>query len=177
MTAQLLYEITGPRYLNPDVTTRFDSIALEQVGPDRVAITGVRGEAPPPTSKVCLNLLGAVKASLTFPLVGLSNADNTQIMSNGSMYGTPFHLVVTAEDAQSYKPRMRGFEVMLDKLNARPEDLLHVSSSFRYDLMTAHDLGIRDKAWVKRGHEPRGNAEYGYHEIDDVGGLAGLVGL
>ena len=49
VTAQLLYEIAGPRYLGPDVTSRFDTIALADVGPDRVAITGVRGEAPPRT--------------------------------------------------------------------------------------------------------------------------------
>ena len=119
---------------------------------------------------------GLAKIAGKIPLVGLTNAANAQIMTNVAMYGSPFHLVVTAEDAQSYKPRMRGFEVMLDKLGARPEDLLHVSSSFRYDLMTAHDLGIRDKAWVKRGHEPA-NPFYGYHEIDDIGGLPGLVGL
>jgi hypothetical protein len=71
VTAQLLYEITGPRYLNPDVTARFDTITIAQQGPDRVAITGVRGEAPPDTSKVCVNLAGGVKASLSFPLVGL----------------------------------------------------------------------------------------------------------
>ena len=112
-----------------------------------------------------------------YPLVGLSNASDAQIHHNVAKYEAPFHAVFTAEQAQSYKPRMRGFEYMLDKLGARPEDLLHVSSSFRYDLMTAHDLGIRDKAWVNRGHEPRGNAFYGFHEIADIGGLPGLLGL
>ena len=83
VTAQLLYEITGPRYLNPDVTARFDSVSLEQVGPDRVAVTGVRGEAPPATSKVCLNLLGGVKASLTFPLVGLDIEQKADLLLRG----------------------------------------------------------------------------------------------
>lgn len=46
-------------------------------------------------------------------------------------------------------------------LGCNPEDVLHVSSSFRYDLMTAHDLGITQKAWVNRGHEPA-NPYYGY---------------
>ncbi len=71
VTAQLLYEIGEPRYLNPDVTSRFDTIRLSQEGPDRVAITGVRGEPPPPTSKVCINLAGAHKATLGFYLAGL----------------------------------------------------------------------------------------------------------
>ncbi|MCE3553617.1 DUF1446 domain-containing protein [Pseudonocardia sp. RS11V-5] len=53
-TAQLLYEIQGPRYLNPDATVHFDSIRLEQVGKDRVAIAPVVGSPPPPTAKVAV---------------------------------------------------------------------------------------------------------------------------
>ncbi len=55
VTSQLLYEIGGPQYLGPDVTTRFDTIQLEQIGPDRVRMYGIRGEPPPPTLKVCIN--------------------------------------------------------------------------------------------------------------------------
>ena len=58
VTAQLLYEIGGPRYLNPDVTARFDSIRLEQQGPDRVRVSGIKGEPPPLTAKVGLNYIG-----------------------------------------------------------------------------------------------------------------------
>jgi hypothetical protein len=71
VTAQLLYEIAGPRYLNPDVTTRFDTIHLADDGPDRVRITGVRGEAPTEDLKVCLNMLGGFRNELTFVLTGL----------------------------------------------------------------------------------------------------------
>ena len=56
VTAQLLYEIGGPAYPNPDVVARFDTIRLEQEGPDRVRVAGVRGEPPPPTTKVCHQL-------------------------------------------------------------------------------------------------------------------------
>src|SRR5262245_30268293 len=48
VTAQLLYEIQGLPYFNPDATARFDAIRLEQQGPDRVRVSGVRGEPPPP---------------------------------------------------------------------------------------------------------------------------------
>jgi hypothetical protein len=80
VTAQLLYEITGPRYLNPDVTSRFDSVRLDQIGPDRVSISGVRGEAPPPTSKVCINLVAGTKATLSFPLVGLDIPEKAALL-------------------------------------------------------------------------------------------------
>ncbi|HKN99439.1 MAG TPA: acyclic terpene utilization AtuA family protein [Pseudonocardiaceae bacterium] len=71
VTAQLLYEIGGPRYLGPDVTSRFDTITLTQAGPDRVRISGVRGEAPPDTAKVCLNTLAGFRNGATFVLCGL----------------------------------------------------------------------------------------------------------
>ena len=71
VTAQLLYEITGARYAGPDVTTRFDTLSLSEEGPDRVRISGVRGEAPPPTLKVALNTLGGFRNETTFVLTGL----------------------------------------------------------------------------------------------------------
>jgi hypothetical protein len=54
VTAQLLYEIQGPRYLNPDATVHLETVHLEQVGPDRVAIGPVTGSPPPPTAKVAV---------------------------------------------------------------------------------------------------------------------------
>jgi hypothetical protein len=70
VTAQLLYEITGPRYAGPDVVARFDTIELADDGPDRVRISGVRGELPPPSTKVCLNALGGHRNEVTFVLTG-----------------------------------------------------------------------------------------------------------
>ncbi|MCZ7467361.1 haloacid dehalogenase type II [Rhizobium rhizogenes] len=119
---------------------------------------------------------GLAKVAKEIPLVILSNAMNSQIMSNVEKLGAPFHAVYTAEQAQAYKPRFRPFEYMFDMLGCGPEDMLHVSSSFRYDLMSAHDLGIKNKVWVNRGHEPA-NPYYGYVEISDISGLAGVVGL
>ena len=110
------------------------------------------------------------------PLVILSNAMNEQIHHNVAKLGAPFHRVYTAQQAGAYKPRLRAFEYMLDQLACAPEDVLHVSSSLRYDLMSANDLGFRNKAFVARGHEP-GNPAYGYREIPDIGGLPALVGL
>ncbi|QNP67389.1 DUF1446 domain-containing protein [Streptomyces genisteinicus] len=71
VTAQLLYETAGPRYAGPDVTARLDTVRLTQDGPDRVLISGVRGEAPPPTLKVGLNRLGGWRNEVVFVLTGL----------------------------------------------------------------------------------------------------------
>ena len=71
VTAQLLYEITGARYANPDATARMDSVELSSEGPDRVRISGVTGEPPPPTYKVSLNSIGGFRNSTTFVLTGL----------------------------------------------------------------------------------------------------------
>ena len=71
VTSQLLYEIDAPGYLGPDVTARFDTIRLQQSGPDRVLIDSVRGEPPPPTLKVATNEMGGFRSEITVALTGL----------------------------------------------------------------------------------------------------------
>jgi hypothetical protein len=71
VTAQLLYEVTGARYAGPDVTTRLDSVVLTQDGPDRVRLSGAKGEPPPPSYKVSLNTVGGFRNDVTFVLTGL----------------------------------------------------------------------------------------------------------
>jgi 2-haloacid dehalogenase len=119
---------------------------------------------------------GLARVAKEIPLVILSNSMKNLIMSNVEKLGAPFHTVITAEETGAYKPHMKGFEYMLDKLGCGPEDITHVSSSFRYDLMTAYDLGIKSKVWVNRGHEPA-NPYYEYTEVAGIDGLAAAVGL
>ena len=112
-----------------------------------------------------------VNVPLYVPAVRLFETTLTERLA-----GVVAEAALTAEQAQSYKPRMKGFEFMFDTLGCGPEDVVHCSSSCRYDLMTAHDLGIKNKVWVNRGHEPA-NPYYGYVEIKDIGGLPGVLGL
>jgi len=111
-----------------------------------------------------------------YPLVILSNAAEEQIQSNVDKLGAPFHAVYTAEQAQAYKPRLPAFEYMLHQLGVGPDDILHVSSSLRYDLIPAHDLRVTNKVYVNRGYEPS-TPYYGYHEVKDISGLAALLGV
>jgi Acyclic terpene utilisation family protein AtuA len=80
VTAQLLYEVAGPRYAGPDATLRLDTVQLRQEGPDRVAITGVRGEPPPPTLKVSLNYVGGYRNQVEFVLTGLDIDAKAQLV-------------------------------------------------------------------------------------------------
>lgn len=116
------------------------------------------------------------KLAKEYKLVIFSNSMDDLIPHSVEKLGAPFHRVYTAQQAGAYKPRLKAFEYMIDQLGCSPDDILHVSSSLRYDLMSAHDIGIKNKVFVGRGHEPS-TPYYGYHEIKDLGGLPGLVGL
>lgn len=90
VTSQLLYEIGGPRYLGPDVTARFDTIALEQVEPDRVRISGTIGEPPPPTLKVATNELGGYRNSVAIALTGLDIEAKAEVVEAAFWRACPF---------------------------------------------------------------------------------------
>ncbi len=70
VTAQLVYEIGEPAYLNPDVITHLDTATLIDLGDDRVQIRGVRGSAPPATTKVAITGVGGWENSVLFALTG-----------------------------------------------------------------------------------------------------------
>jgi hypothetical protein len=80
--AQLLYEVRDPKYLTPDVAARFDTIEISQEAENRVKITGVLGEPPPETTKVCINNLGAYRNSMTIVLTGLDIEKKAKIFED-----------------------------------------------------------------------------------------------
>lgn len=133
---------------------------------DAVPTWGPHADVPGPLARVAREI----------PLVILSNASNNQIHHNVDKLGAPFHAVYTAEQAGAYKPRLKAFEFMIDQLGCDPADLLHVSAHVRYDLMSAWDLRIPHRLFVNRGYEPA-VPFYGNHEIADLAGLPGLLGL
>jgi len=71
VTAQLLYEISTPAYINPDVVGHFDTMKIEQSGPDRVHVSETRGSTPPATMKVCINTAGGYRNGFQMQLTGL----------------------------------------------------------------------------------------------------------
>ncbi|MDC3152778.1 DUF1446 domain-containing protein [SAR86 cluster bacterium] len=71
VTAQLLYEINSPAYVNPDVIAHFDTLKIEEVEEDRVYVSGCRGSSPPNKHKVCINLAGGFRNGMEIILTGL----------------------------------------------------------------------------------------------------------
>ena len=90
VTSQLLYEIGGPAYLGPDVTARFDTISLEQLGPDRVRVSGTRGEPPPATLKVAMNELGGYRNEVGVALTGLDIEAKAALVEEAFWLACPY---------------------------------------------------------------------------------------
>jgi hypothetical protein len=115
VTAQLLYEIGGPAYANPDVTAMFDTIELEQAGPDRVRISGVRGGAAPETLKVALNTLGGFRNSASLVLTGL-DVEAKADLALRTIAGIPLAQALSAtpqENAEASRFAVRELHVAL----------------------------------------------------------------
>ena len=82
VTAQLLYEISAPEYLNPDVIAHFDTLNIKEVSKDRVYVSGCRGSSPTSTHKVCINLAGGYRNGMEFILTGIDIEEKAQIITD-----------------------------------------------------------------------------------------------
>jgi len=82
VTAQLLYEISSPAYLNPDVIAHFDTLKIEQDSKDRVYISGCRGSSPTQSHKVCINLAGGYRNGMEFILTGLDIEEKAKVITD-----------------------------------------------------------------------------------------------
>jgi len=80
--AQLLYEISDPAYLNPDVIGHFDTLSIEQVGDDRVYVSGCKGSCPPPSHKVCINTQGGFRNGFEVMITGLDIEEKAKVLSD-----------------------------------------------------------------------------------------------
>ena len=82
VTAQLLYEINSPAYVNPDVIAHFDTLKIEEVGKDKVYVSGCRGSSPPDKHKVCINLAGGFRNGMEIILTGLDIEDKAKVFTD-----------------------------------------------------------------------------------------------
>ncbi|MFG2501767.1 acyclic terpene utilization AtuA family protein [Streptomyces sp. NPDC048441] len=121
VTAQLLYETSGARYAGPDVTARLDTVTLTQEGPDRVRVSGVRGEAPPPTLKVGLNRLGGFRNEVVFVLTGLDVGAKADLV-RAQVEETVFGGSAAAGDSKAWPAEVTWDLIRTDRPDADTEE-------------------------------------------------------
>ncbi|MCC2322260.1 HAD family hydrolase [Cellulomonas xiejunii] len=86
---------------------------------------------------------------LGVPVCVVSNIDRADVLAALDLHHLPVDAVVTSEDARAYKPRPEPFELALDALGLRPDEVLHVGDSPSADVGGAGALGM-DTAWLNR---------------------------
>ncbi len=84
-----------------------------------------------------------------FKLAILSNIDDDLFAASAGKLQVPFDAVVTAQQVGSYKPSLRNFEALLQRIGVPRDRLLHVAESLYHDVAPANSLGIAT-VWVNR---------------------------
>jgi hypothetical protein len=130
VTAQLLYEIGGPRYLSPDAVARFDTIALEQEAPDRVRISGVKGESPPATLKVTSNLEAGWRNAMTLAITGALVEEKARLAAAAVWAGIPGGRQAFAETSEELSGDLEGTGMAFLRLAVRGDDEHAVGRAF-----------------------------------------------
>ncbi|KIW34130.1 uncharacterized protein PV07_00926 [Cladophialophora immunda] len=69
--SQLVYEIQGRYYYNPDVVADLSALKVKQEGPDRVHVSGFKGLPPPKTLKVAIQAYAGFQAEMIIWAMGL----------------------------------------------------------------------------------------------------------
>jgi len=93
-----------------------------------------------------------------YKLVILSNVDNESFSYSNRRLQVDFDAIYTAEDIGSYKPSLKNFEYMLDKLGGMgiaKGDILHTAESMFHDHKPANSMGLAS-CWIYRRHKDEG---------------------
>jgi 2-haloacid dehalogenase len=84
----------------------------------------------------------------------ITNCDDDLFAASALRLEVPFEWVVTAEQAQDYKPSVAPFVMALNAIDVPKDRVLHVAQSLYHDHVPAQSLGLAT-AWVnRRGDRP-----------------------
>ena len=109
-----------------------------------------------------------------YKLAIFTNSDDDLIAPTVARIGVPFDHVVTAEQAQAYKPSRQLFEYAYRKMEVTPDETVHVAMGMYWDMKARRELGLRG-IWVNRRGET-GNPDWlPYAEVPDLNGAAALL--
>jgi 2-haloalkanoic acid dehalogenase type II len=119
------------------------------------------------------------RLSKHYRLVVLSNVDRESFAKSnaGSLQGTKFDLIITAQDVGSYKPDLRNFKYMLKRVmsafDVEPSRVLQTAQSQFHDHHPASKIGIKS-AWIERPGATMGNLPDNVYDwrFDTLGDMA-----
>lgn len=89
------------------------------------------------------------KLKSRFRLAILSNIDDDLFAATRPKLEVDLDEVITAQQAQAYKPSLKLFELALNRINAPAHRVLHVGQSIYHDVLPAQSLGLAT-VWVNR---------------------------
>ncbi len=102
-----------------------------------------------------------------YKLAIITNSDDDLIVHNVKKIGVPIDYVITAEQAQAYKPARQLFEHAYRTMGVSKDETVHVAMSMVLDMQACHELGIR-AIWINRRRE-KGNPDWlPYEELPDL---------
>jgi 2-haloacid dehalogenase len=129
-------------------------LGVEPTDAEAKAFGGSVGDWPAfPDSSEALAILAR-----RFRLAVITNCDDDLFAASNRRLGVTFDCVVTAQQAGSYKPSERSFELAFERIAVPRERILHVAQSLFHDHVPAKRLGLTT-AWINRRHDrPGGGA-------------------
>lgn len=94
-----------------------------------------------------------------FKLCVISNTDDDIIAGNVAQLGGHIDRVISAQQAQAYKPSRKIFDHAHRELAVSTNDIVHICASPHLDLAAARDIGFRC-VWINRGSGREPLADY-----------------
>jgi 2-haloacid dehalogenase len=112
-------------------------------------------------------------------LAVVTNCDDDLFAASNAKLGVEFDVVVTAEQAGMYKPALKPFHLLFERIGGSTDRLLHVAQSMYHDHEPAKKLGLTT-VWINRrkgkdglGATPPANAQPDL-ELPDLRSLADM---
>ena len=84
-----------------------------------------------------------IRLAQRYKLALISNIDRALLGGSLRRLAVRFDMLMTAEDAQCYKPKPAIFQLAIQKMACAPQEIVHVAFGAAYDLAPASSLGLR----------------------------------
>jgi 2-haloacid dehalogenase len=126
-------------------------IGFEPTAAEQETFADSVGDWPPfPDSPPALRRLKG-----RYGLAVLTNCDDDLFARSERRLGIDFDWVITAQQARSYKPSHRNFELLLSTVEVPRQRVLHIAQSLFHDHAPAKELGMAT-VWIDRRHDREG---------------------